>query len=35
LKPFTCSRQIEKSQENNSRIQWSLACRSRVEFTGN
>ena len=34
-KPFTCNRKIEKSQENNSRIQRSLAGRSRVESPGN
>ena len=35
LEPFTCNRKIEKSQENNSRIQLSLAGRSRVESPGN
>ena len=32
---FTFNRKIEKSQENNSRIQRSLAGRSRVESPGN
>ena len=35
LKPFTCKRKIEKSQENNSRIQRFLAGRSRAESPGN
>ena len=35
LEPFTSNRKIEKSQENNSRIQRSLAGRSRVESPGN
>ena len=35
LNPFTSNRKIEKSQENNSRIQRSLAGRSQVESPGN